>query len=80
MMLVECRLRDETRANTPRFSYPYEAMIFIAAVPIGLQIANKKQGSALNFQGLSQEGGWAKLAENRCASPFNRELSSESKT
>jgi hypothetical protein len=42
MMLAECRLRDKTRANTPRFSYPYEAMIFIAVVPIGLQIANKK--------------------------------------
>jgi hypothetical protein len=36
------RLRDETSANTPRFSYPYGTMIFIAAIPIGFQIANQK--------------------------------------
>ncbi len=36
------RLRDETSANIPRFSYPYGTMIFIAAIPNGFHIANQK--------------------------------------
>jgi hypothetical protein len=40
--------------------------------PIGLQIANKKQGGALkNFQGFSEDGVRAKFSENIRASPFD---------
>jgi hypothetical protein len=36
----------KTSVNTPHFSYPYGATIFIAAIPTGFQIANtKKEGS-----------------------------------
>jgi hypothetical protein len=70
------RLHDETSANTTRFSYPYGGMNFIAAIPIGFQIA-KQQGGALNFKELSQNVGRTKLAKNLRASPFNKELSNE---
>jgi hypothetical protein len=51
--------------------------VFIAVIPSGLQISKtKKQGGALNFKGLSQDGGRVKLAENLRASPFNEDLSS----
>ncbi len=50
------RLRDGTCANTAGFHHPYGAMIFNAAIPIGFQIANQKQVTALNFKGLTQDG------------------------
>jgi hypothetical protein len=52
----------------PRFSFPYGAIIFIASIPIGFQIANKNHGDALNITGFSQDERWAKLSENLCAS------------
>ncbi len=54
-------------------------MIFIAAIPIGFQIANKKTRRRLNFnfKGLAHNGGQAKLAENLRASPFNKDMSNE---
>ncbi len=74
MMSVDCKLHDETSANTPRFSYPTRRDVFIAALPTGLQISNKKQGGALNLKGLSQDGERLNLTENLRASPFNKEL------
>jgi hypothetical protein len=35
-------------ANTPRLSHPYGAMIFVAAIPVGFQIENQKQGGKLS--------------------------------
>jgi hypothetical protein len=61
--------------NTPHFPIT-QRDVFIAAIPTGLQISNKKQGGALNFKGISQDGGRVKLAENLPASPFNEDLSS----
>jgi hypothetical protein len=52
-------LRDETSANAPRFSYPFHRR------------HSTWLGGALNFKGLSQDGGQAKFAENLRASPFN---------
>ncbi len=74
---VHCSLRDETSANTPRFPYPYGAMIFITVIPIGFWIANQKTRRRLNFnfKGLSQNGGRAKLAKNLRAAPFTKEMS-----
>jgi hypothetical protein len=46
-------------------------MIFIAAIPIGFQIANKKTRMRYNTKGLSEDGGRAKFSENLRASPFN---------
>jgi hypothetical protein len=36
-----------------------------------LTIKNKE--ALQNFKGLSQDGGQAKIAENLCASPFNKD-------
>ncbi len=63
--------------NTPRLSYPYSAMIFIAAIPIGSQIASQKQGGALNFKMHSQDGGRTNFSENLHASLFNDDLSNK---
>jgi hypothetical protein len=52
-------------------------MIFMAAMPIGFQIANQKKGGALNFTGLSQDGGRTDLSEYLRASLFNDNLSIE---
>jgi hypothetical protein len=50
------------------------AMIFIAAIPIGFQIANKKtRRRSKTLKGSQRMGGWgrAKFSENLRASPFN---------
>ncbi len=52
-------------------------MSFIAAMPIGFQIANQKKGVALSFKGLLQGGGRTDLSENLRASLFNDDLSIE---
>jgi hypothetical protein len=43
-------------------------MIFIAAIPLGFQIANQK--TRRHFKAL-EDGGQTKFSENLCPSPFN---------
>ncbi len=64
------RLHAETSANAPRFSYPYDAMNFMAALAIRILIANSCTRWRWIFKGLSQDGGWTDFAENLCASLF----------
>ncbi len=52
-------------------------MNLISALVICFQIANKKQGCALNFKGLSQDGGRTYFSENLRTSLFNKYPSNE---
>jgi hypothetical protein len=47
------------------------AIIFIAATPIGFQIANQETRRRSKIFKGSQRLGWAKFYENLSASPFN---------
>ncbi len=67
---ADCEMRPS--ANTPRFFYPYGAMMFIAAIPLGFQIANKKQGGAHRMG-----DGRIDYSENFRASLFHDDLSNE---
>jgi hypothetical protein len=51
-------------------------MFSLLSFQVVYKFPKKKQGGALNFKGLSQDGGRVKLAENLRASPFNEDLSS----
>ncbi len=59
MMHVDCRLCDVTSTKTPRLSYPYGEMNFIAALAKRILIANSCTRWLGIFKGLSEDGGWA---------------------
>ncbi len=50
------------RANTPGFPHRYGAMIFIAAIPIGFQIANQKTTRRAKFERALT--GWGRTDDN----------------
>jgi hypothetical protein len=53
---------------------PYGVMNFMAALEICFQIADQKKGRALNFKGLSQNGGRTNFSEYLRASLFNDDI------
>jgi hypothetical protein len=70
-------LRDDacSAANTPRFSYPYGAMNFMAVLAIKILIVNSCTRCRLIFKRLSQDEGRNEFSKNLRASPFNDDLS-----
>jgi hypothetical protein len=59
-------------ANTQSFSYAYAEMNFMAALAIGILIANSCTRRRRIFNGLSQNGGWADFSKDVHASLFKK--------